>query len=184
MDKGFVVWITGYAGAGKTTLARTIFKELSSHHNLSNLFLLDGDEFREFLSPDLGYTPKDRLENAWRIARLSLYLATHGINVITATVSMYANVRNWLREQVENYTEIYIKVSDETLIKRDKKNLYSKLKRGEISYIPGGDVRLEEPDNPHIVIENDSTTTAELEGKAREIARMLAKNKTARQNAF
>ena len=62
-----------------------------------NVVRLDGDIFRGLMGNDLGHNPEDRLENAWRIARLSKFLSGEGIEVITATISMYEDVRKWLR---------------------------------------------------------------------------------------
>jgi len=45
VDKGFVVWLTGFSGSGNTTLARTLEKDLSIRGISTEV--LDGDELRQ-----------------------------------------------------------------------------------------------------------------------------------------
>ena len=119
---GDVFWITGLAGAGKSTIARALAAELRISAN--NVVLLDGDAFRSIFT-DVGYSPKDRLENAWRIARTSNMLSMQYIHVVAATVSLYDEVRDWLRTSIPTYHEIFVNPSMETLMRRDQKGLYS-----------------------------------------------------------
>ena len=91
---GTVFWITGYPGAGKSTIASVVVAHIKRRHITP--ILLDGDAVRAALHQDLGYTPQDRLENAWRIARLAAFLSNQGLPVVVPTVSMYDAVREWL----------------------------------------------------------------------------------------
>ena len=49
-EYGFVVWITGLPGSGKTTIARGLEKELRARGLKVEVF--DGDEVRKILAKD------------------------------------------------------------------------------------------------------------------------------------
>ena len=148
-------WVTGYSGAGKTTIGRELHKIVKRDDEAS--VLLDGDEMRKIFGDDLGYTKEDRFKSAMRYAKLCEFLTHQGINVICCTISMFDEVRNWNRNHIKNYTEVYIKVSKEILFQRNQKDLYSGYKQGVASNVAGLDLLLDEPQNPDIVIENDGS---------------------------
>ena len=146
-----VYWITGFAGAGKTTIARLLYKHISLLKK--NVVLLDGDALREIMGGKDGYKTQDRLALAYRYAKLSRMLSEQNIDVIIATISMFDEVRKWNRENISNYLEIYIKVPAQVLIERDQKNLYSK----NIENVVGFNIKADEPKTPDIVLLNDSS---------------------------
>lgn len=156
-EKGHVFWITGLPGAGKSTIGRSLFNSLKSEH--SNTVYLDGDAFREILGEERGYTLEDRKQLALLYGRVCRMLASQGINVVCTTVSMFHNVRNWNRENIPSYIEIYLKVPMETLIARDQKQLYSRAMKGEIKNVVGVDIEMEEPANPDVLLINDGSIT-------------------------
>ena len=119
----FVYWITGLSGAGKTTIGQIFYQELK-RISLNTVFL-DGDTMREVFGTDLGYSESERRKCAMRYSRLCAMLKNQELNVVCCTISMFDEIRRWNREHIENYREIYIKTSFETLQKRDQKGLYS-----------------------------------------------------------
>ena len=153
-QKGTVYFFTGLSGAGKTTIGGLFYRRLKEKN--SNTFLLDGDEFRRMMCHDLGYTNEDRLKSAYRGFGMSCMIANQGIDVVNCGIAMFSEIRRWNRENIENYKEIYIKVSKETLVKRDQKGLYSSGKS-----VVGIDLPFDEPANPDIVIENNGDETPE-----------------------
>lgn len=159
MEKGRVYFITGLSGAGKSTVARELFKIIRS--GKSNVILLDGDELREIFLNDLGYSMEDRKKMAMRYVRLVKMLSDQNIDVILATISMFSEVRQWNRKHIENYVEIYIKASLDTLVKRDPKGIYKNALNGSVKNVLGIDLEFEEPDNPDMVLENDSGKSCE-----------------------
>lgn len=77
------------------------------------------------------------------------------MNVVCCTISMFDSVRDWNREYIQNYKEIYVKVSMETLRRRDQKGLYSGKADEECKEIVGVQLEMEEPKSPDLVVEND-----------------------------
>lgn len=83
--------------------------------NIFEYGILDGDTLREVFGNDLGYSDTDRRKCAMRYSRLCDLLQKQGIHVVCCTISMFDSVRQWNRENIANYHEIYVEVSDETL---------------------------------------------------------------------
>lgn len=156
---GTVYWITGLSGAGKTTIGRLFYQTLK--HDYPNTVFLDGDIMREVFGADMGYSKSERQKCAMRYARLCDMLQKQDLNVVCCTVSMFDAVREWNREHIGSYKEIYIKVSMETLYRRDQKGLYSGNTVEKEKEVTGIQIPFEEPNNPDFVLENDCGRTPE-----------------------
>jgi adenylylsulfate kinase-like enzyme/SAM-dependent methyltransferase len=148
MEKGTVYFFTGLSGAGKTTIGGLFHQRLKA--TKPNVVLLDGDDLRPVFCEDTGYTHEDRLKRARRIFRVCKMLADQGIDVVCCSIAMYAEIRAWNREHIERYKEIYIKVSKETLLRRNQKGLYTS---GE--NVVGVGLPFDEPEHPDLVVRND-----------------------------
>src|SRR5262249_61483270 len=93
---GAVIWFTGLSGAGKTTLSRSVSRELVSlGHRVE---ILDGDEVRENLSKGLGFSREDRDENVRRIGFVARLLARNGVVVLASAISPYRQSRDDVRK--------------------------------------------------------------------------------------
>ncbi|MBL0216970.1 MAG: adenylyl-sulfate kinase [Myxococcales bacterium] len=153
---GFILWFTGPSGAGKSTLANAVARRLASQLPLE---ILDGDEVRTHLSKGLGFSREDRDTNVHRIAYVARLLASHGVSVITATISPYAETRRQLRELAEQrgipFIEVYARAPLEALIARDVKGLYKKALAGEVPQFTGVSDPYEAPEAPEIRVETD-----------------------------
>lgn len=156
---GAVYWLTGLSGAGKTTIGKIFYHKLKQVY--PNTVFLDGDIMRKVFGADLGYSEHERRKCAMRYSRLCAMLQEQGLNVICCTISMFHEVRRWNREHIENYREIYIKVSIDTLKKRDQKGLYSGNTAEREKDVMGLNIVFEEPKNPELVLENDGDMTPE-----------------------
>lgn len=152
IKKGTVYFFTGLSGAGKTTLGELFYSHLRERKD--SVVLLDGDRIRPVYNEDIGYTDEDRLKGAHRTFRVCKMLSDQGIDVVVCSICMYSAVREWNRENIENYREIYIKVSRETLIQRNQKGLYTGGKN-----VVGVDLPFDEPKFPDFVIHNDGSQT-------------------------
>src|SRR5919205_2453983 len=120
--KGVTLWFTGLSGAGKTTLARIVETELRNRGH--KVEVLDGDVVRTNLSKGLGFSKEDRDTNIRRIGFVCNLLSRNGVPVIAAAISPYRAVRDEIREQIENFVEVYVECSLDELVNRDVKGLY------------------------------------------------------------
>jgi cytidine diphosphoramidate kinase len=148
-----VFWITGLPGAGKTTIARQLYEILKVEKR--NVVLLDGDQLRKVFADETNYDYSSRKNLAQKYSRLCKYLSDQGHTVIIATVSMFHDIRDWNRKNINSYAEVYIKVPIEILAERDQKNLYSMGMKGEVNNVLGIDVEIEEPMEPDVILNND-----------------------------
>lgn len=149
-----VVWIIGLSGAGKTTLAGKVVEEL--RNSVSNVVLIDGDEIREVFGNDLGHTLADRRRNADRICRLGKFLEDQGIHVVCAILSLFPESREWNRNNLRKYFEVFVDTPLDDLKQRDPKGLYARFEKGEISNVAGLDLFFPPPD-AHLVIRNSGS---------------------------
>src|SRR4029450_11357336 len=85
--RGAVVWLTGLSGAGKSTIAQALEREL--FHRAMHTYVLDGDNVRHGLNSNLGFSPDDRVENIRRVSEVAKLMADAGNVVITAFISPY-----------------------------------------------------------------------------------------------
>ena len=151
-ETGTVYFFTGLSGAGKTTIGGLFHQRLK--RTKPNVVLLDGDDIRVAFGEDVGYTQSERLRWAGRIFRVCKLLSDQGIDVVCCSIAMYESVRRWNRENIPNYKEIYIKVSRETLLRRNQKGLYTQGKN-----VVGIDLPFDEPQTPDLIVPNDGGRT-------------------------
>ncbi len=149
-----VIWIIGLSGSGKTTITDKVYNEVSS--KVKNIVKIDGDVIREMFSYDLGHSIEDRKKNAHRISKLCQFLENQNMIVICSILSAFEYDRQWNRENIKNYYEIYIRTSKDVLIKRDSKNIYGRFLKGKINNVVGFDIPFEEPIEPNLLIENNN----------------------------
>jgi bifunctional enzyme CysN/CysC len=153
--RGAVIWLTGLSGAGKTTLAHGADRILFSRG--FNTFVLDGDNLRQGLSSDLGFTPEGREENIRRVGEVAALFASAGTIVISAFISPYKADRAKARAAaIGSFHEIYVEAPLQTCEKRDAKGLYKKARAGEIKDFTGVSAPYEVPAMPDLTIDTDA----------------------------
>lgn len=126
-----------------------------------NVILLDGDSLRKIFADEVNFDFSSRKKLAMKYSMLCKYLTEQEIIVIIATVSMFHEIRDWNRKNIDSYCEIYVKVPLNILAKRDQKKLYSKGSKGEVSNVIGVNTSFEEPLYPDITLENNGELTPE-----------------------
>ena len=153
-SNGLVIWITGLSGAGKTTLAKAI-KEKFTELN-QQLILLDGDEMRKVFQNDnesvMNYSNEERKNLALKYSKICQILSRQNFNVAIATISMFSEVYEWNRNNIENYFEVFLDVPMSELRTRDQKKIYSSFEKGEIDNVMGLDLEVVIPIEPNIHI--------------------------------
>ncbi|MBI3997324.1 MAG: adenylyl-sulfate kinase [Candidatus Omnitrophica bacterium] len=159
MRKGFTLWFTGLSGAGKSTLSHYVAKEL--RHRGLNVEILDGDEVRTNLSKGLGFSKEDRDTNIKRIGYVCKLLSRNGVIAISAAISPYREIRDYNREQIGRFIEVYVQCSIEELTRRDVKGLYKKAIAGELKNFTGVSDPYEAPLKPEITIDSEHQSEQE-----------------------
>ena len=159
MQKGFTLWFTGLSGAGKSTLSNMLAEELKRRG--VRVEILDGDEVRTNLSKGLGFSKEDRDTNIKRIGYVCKLLSRNGVVAISAAISPYREVRDYNREHIGNFIEVYVECSIEELTRRDVKGLYAKALAGEIKNFTGVSDPYEAPLKAEIVVNSGKQTKEE-----------------------
>jgi len=157
--KGVTLWFTGLSGAGKSTLANLLAEELRRRG--MNVEILDGDEVRTNLSKGLGFSKEDRDTNIKRIGYVCKLLSRNGVVAISAAISPYRAVRDFNREHIGNFVEIYVRCSIDALTRRDVKGLYKKALAGEIQNFTGVSDPYEPPLKPEITVDSERQSVQE-----------------------
>jgi adenylylsulfate kinase len=166
-NPGFTIWFTGLSGSGKSTLSEIIEARLKARGR--NVEILDGDIVRTHLSKGLGFSREDRDTNIKRIAFVCSLLTRNGVVCISAAIAPYREAREWAREQIGNFVEVYVKCPIEVCRQRDVKGLYKLVDEGKIKGFTGVDDPYEEPEHPELVIESDKESVEE------SVARIFAR---------
>ena len=154
-----VIWFLGKSSAGKTYLGKKLYNIIKP--NCPNLVFLDGDELRDTISKDLGHSTQDRYISEERRSRLCKLLSDQGINVIMSGLSNAPDIREWNKNNISEYLEIYLKTDQQTLYNRDPKGIYKKFIGGEINHVVGEDIEFHEPKSPWMGIDNTGKIDAE-----------------------
>jgi adenylylsulfate kinase len=163
---GFTLWFTSLSGAGKTTLAEIVERELHNRY-AKKIEVLDGDIVRTNLSKGLGFSREDRDTNVLRIGFVANLLTRNGVGVIVSAVSPFKEVREQVRRNIgEDFIEIYVDAPLEVCAERDVKGLYKKAFSGEIEQFTGVSDPYEPPSSPELHIKTDEEEPNESAGRA------------------
>ena len=155
-QKGCAIWLTGLSGAGKSTLSEALAQRLQARGR--NVEILDGDIVRTHLSKGLGFSREDRDTNIKRIAFVCGLLTRNGAICISAAISPYSEAREWARQEIGNFVEVYVKCPIEVCRERDVKGLYKLVDEGKITGFTGVDDPYEEPEHPELILETNKET--------------------------
>jgi bifunctional enzyme CysN/CysC len=134
---GRVIWFTGLSGSGKSTIANALEKAL--HAQGMRTYILDGDNVRQGLNKDLGFTDADRVENIRRVAEVAKLMMDAGLIVLTAFISPFRAEREMARRLIgeENFVEVFVDTPLALCEQRDPKGLYKKARSGQLPNMTG-----------------------------------------------
>ncbi|MDE2004882.1 MAG: adenylyl-sulfate kinase, partial [Betaproteobacteria bacterium] len=165
-----VVWFTGLSGAGKSTIANLVEKNL--HASGLHTYLLDGDNIRHGLNKDLGFTQADRVENIRRIAEVARLMADAGLIVLVSFISPFRAERRFARGLLGagEFCEVFVDAPLHVAEARDRKGLYRKARSGELLNFTGIDSPYEPPEHPDVAI--DTTSCSPEAAAERVVARL------------
>lgn len=155
--KGKVIWFTGLSGSGKSTIANALEKEL--HAQGKRTYILDGDNIRQGLNKDLGFTDADRVENIRRVAEVAKLMMDAGLIVMTAFISPFRAERQMARDLIgeDNFIEVFVDTPLAVCEGRDPKGLYKKARSGQLPNMTGINSPYEPPATPDVRIDTTQT---------------------------
>jgi adenylylsulfate kinase len=150
-----LIQLFGLSGAGKTTLAQEVKKELTSKNH--KVEIIDGDEYRKMICKDLSFAREDRIENIRRLGFIGNVLARNGVIAILSAINPYDTIREELKSQYRNVYSVWLDCPLEELIRRDTKGLYRRALLPEndpqkINNLTGVNDTFEVPANPDMII--------------------------------
>ena len=165
-----VLWFTGLSGSGKSTIADALEKALNARG--IRTYLLDGDNLRQGLNSDLGFTVSDRVENIRRVGEVAKLMVDAGVVVLAAFISPFQAERDMVRELFEEgeFFEIFVDTPLEVAELRDPKGLYKKARRGSIPNFTGIGSPYEAPLTPEFHVK---TTELSVEQAVDQILKIL-----------
>jgi sulfate adenylyltransferase len=159
-ERGFVLFLTGLSGSGKSTIARNLADALAERGD-RKVTLLDGDLVRQLLSAGLTFSRADRDLNIVRIGYVAAEVARHGGIAICAPIAPFAQARAQVRRMVSevgDFLLIHVATPLEVCEARDRKGLYAKARAGLIDQFTGISDPYEEPQDADLVIDTSTMT--------------------------
>jgi adenylylsulfate kinase len=158
-QKGFTLWFTGLSGSGKSTIAERVAFKLERMGKAVEV--LDGDVVRTNLSKGLSFSREDRDENIRRVGFVCQLLTRNGVIAVASVISPYREARDFNRQRIKDFVEVYTRCPVEVCAERDLKGLYQKAKAGEIKGFTGVDDPYEPPLNAEVVCHTDKESIEE-----------------------
>jgi len=151
-QKPCIIWFTGLSGAGKSTSANALERQLFGMGY--STYLLDGDNVRHGLCGDLGFSDDQRQENIRRVGEVAKLMVDAGMITLVSFISPFQRDRDLVRQMVDSdeFIEVFVNTSLEVCEQRDPKGLYQKARSGEITDFTGISSPYEAPTNPEIEI--------------------------------
>lgn len=138
-QKPLCLWFTGLSGSGKSTIANALEMEL--YKMGKRTYILDGDNVRQGLNYDLGFSEVDRIENIRRVTEVAKLMVDAGLIVLVTFISPFARDREMARSRFQKgeFIEVFVDTPIEECEKRDPKGLYKKARQGVIQNFTGID---------------------------------------------
>lgn len=171
-----VIWFWGLSGAGKSTIARSVYSQLKKKR--PQTVFIDGDEIRAIFKHDTtpaAYTMEGRYQNACRIQAMCQWLDRQQIDVVCSILCVFPEFSQQNRAMFSEYYEVFVDVPIPTLTERDNKGLYQACLTGEMNNVVGIDIPYSPPEQPDLVIHNNFEEQA-LAVYTAQVLNLLDKN--------
>jgi len=168
MPEAFAVWLTGLPASGKSTIAKRLKRELEEMG--FKVQILESDEARKYLTPEPRYDERERDYFYRSLAVIGKYLVDNQVNVIFDATAHKRKYREYARQIINKFIEVYVFCPIDICIERDTKGLYKLAMEGKITTLPGLQVPYEEPENPDVVVD---TYKENLDDIANKILRTI-----------
>lgn len=175
--RGVVIWFTGLSGSGKSSLSTGLEKQLNQRGRAT--FILDGDNLRQGLCSNLGFTDEDRSENIRRAGEAAKLMAEAGLVVLCSLISPFRADRRRVREICRRdgvpFAEVFVNASFEVCEARDPRGLYKKARAGEIKNFTGLSSPYETPETPELELRTGETSLEACLGTLRDFSLELSR---------
>jgi len=158
-SSGMAIWLTGLPASGKTTLAEGLARPLREHGHAVQI--LDSDQMRSVLTPDPTYTIEERDWFYQTVAFIAHLLTQNGVTVLIAATANRRRFRDYARQRIERFAEVYVRCSLETCMERDEKGIYEKALAGQTTTVPGLQATYEPPTDAIAVVDTERLSPQE-----------------------
>jgi bifunctional enzyme CysN/CysC len=167
------VLLVGLTGSGKSRIAYGLERRLWDEGRA--VTVLYGQNMRQGLNRDLGFTADDRSENLRRSAEVARLLNDAGVITIAAFVAPHEAVREKAKQLIgrDRVLEVYCTAPMEVLRARDQSGAYRLADEGKIAQMPGVTAAFEEPKTPDLVLQTDQISVDE---SVRRIVELMKSN--------
>jgi sulfate adenylyltransferase len=163
---GSVVLLTGLSGAGKTTIARSL-ADMLAHEWARSVTVLDGDQIRQWRSPELGFSRADRLLHLQRMGAMAADVARRGGIAVCAAIAPFAEGRDVMRAQAQavgTFVVVHVATPLHICEARDSKQLYARARAGLLDHFTGVSDPYEVPDSPDLAVDTADISAAVAAG--------------------
>ncbi|KAH9832179.1 ATP-sulfurylase [Rhodofomes roseus] len=168
LKQGFVVFLTGLHNSGKDTIAKALQVVLNEQGGRS-VSVLSGDNIRSDLDTPFSYTPEERTKNLERIAFVTAELARAGAAVIAAPIAPSQAARDAVKDTVihtagagGNFFTVHVATPLEFCEAHDRRNVYSRARKGELKHVPGVNEEYETPERPDLTADLTTQSVPEI----------------------
>ena len=166
MTHGFVIWLTGLPGSGKTTIAKHLWEKLKEKEVVTAH--LESDELRKILTPEPDYSRRERDWFYSVLMFMGKLFSEHGVNVLLDATANLRKYRDEIRAAVPRFVEVYVRCPLDVCAARDPKGIYAAAQKGEASTVPGMQEPYEEPEHPEVIVDSDRISAEQAAQKVIE----------------
>jgi adenylylsulfate kinase len=153
MNQGFVIWLTGLPGSGKTTIASLLQAKLKESGIITAH--LESDQLRKILTPQPSYSRSERDWFYSVVAYIGKVLSEHGVNVLLDATANLRKYRDEMRAAVPCFVEIYVRCPLDVCAARDPKGIYAATQKRKTTTVPGIQEAYEEPEHPEVMLDSE-----------------------------